>query len=158
MSLKIDGHMLYLVRTDLVVLTLSRSSSACALDNEHLLVHTDHVTVQGHHTRRHAPLVKLGRITVDLPKIQWEGHHFNSGTLHEYIELVSRPTNNLVRAVSVFEEGSGNGTVIPFGHHWWGDTAITAPGLCTRQYCIASIKPRTEPEPTRLRWSTTSAR
>jgi hypothetical protein len=135
-----NRRMLFLVWTDLLIITLYGSPTASSVDQERLLVDTGRVTIEGSYTRPHATGAELGHITVDLPKIQWESSHFNSGTLHEYIEVVSRPTTNPVRAVFVLEEGRGNGTVVPFGHHWWGNTVITTPGVYTRQYNTASIR------------------
>ncbi|MHC4404817.1 MAG: hypothetical protein ACYTG0_34645 [Planctomycetota bacterium] len=133
----------------LVLLVLHTSLAAFAVNQERLLVDTGRVTIPGAYTRPHAPGVELGHITVDLPDIRWEHDLFNSGTIHEYIEVISRPTDNPVRAIFVLEEGRINGAVVPFGHHWWGNTVITTPGVYTRQYDTASIKPRdgTRPHP-----------
>lgn len=131
-----------LVWIGLIALTLYSSSVASALGQECLLVDTGHVTMEGPYTRPDARGVELGHITVDLPAIPWKSDKFDSGTLHEYIEVISRPTDNPVRAVFVLEEGKANGTVVPFGHHWWGNAVITTPGVYTRQYDTASIKPQ----------------
>ena len=116
--------------------------AAFNLNRERLLVDTGRVTIPGAYTRPNAPGVELGHVTVDLPNIRWEHHLFERGTIHEYIEVISRPSHKPVRAVFVLEEGRPNGKVVPFGHHWWGNTVITTPGVYTRQYDTASIKPQ----------------
>ena len=135
-----------------VLFLLHAAVAASGANQERLLVDTGRVKIPGAYTRPHAPGVELGHITVDLPDIRWERGLFNTGTIHEYIEVISRPTDNPVRAIFVLEEGRINGRVVPFGHHWWGNTVITTPGVYTRQYDTASIKPQdgTRPHPNPL--------
>ncbi len=111
----------------IVLLSLFCQSPVTA--EEKLLIDTGIVTVPSESVSLLTNGKARHHILLDIEHFNWTAPvNYAEGTVHTYIEIISKPNNKLIQYIPMFQEPGYN------GDHWWktaGAWQITHPGVYT---------------------------